>query len=101
MPKTPTLVTAAEISRLAGVTRATVSNWRRRHPDFPAPAGGTEASPAYDVAEVRAWLAASPASRSFACTSSSFCDAAVNWAMICSALKESSPNSSAGCGYRA
>jgi len=58
MPKTPTLVTAAEISRLAGVTRATVSNWRRRHPDFPAPAGGTEASPAYDVAEVRAWLAA-------------------------------------------
>jgi len=52
------LVTAAEISRLAGVTRATVSNWRRRHPDFPAPSGGTEASPAYDLASVRAWLAA-------------------------------------------
>lgn len=51
------LVTAAEISRLAGVTRATVSNWRRRHPDFPAPSGGTEASPAYDLAAVRAWLA--------------------------------------------
>ena len=57
MPQ-PTQVTAAEISRLAGVTRATVSNWRRRHPDFPAPSGGTEASPAYDLNAVRAWLAA-------------------------------------------
>lgn len=52
------LITAAEISRLAGVTRATVSNWRRRHPDFPAPSGGTETSPAYDLTAVRAWLAA-------------------------------------------
>ncbi|GLY24450.1 N-6 DNA methylase [Micromonospora sp. NBRC 101691] len=51
-------VTAAEISRLAGVTRATVSNWRRRHPDFPAPSGGTESSPAYDLDAVRAWLSA-------------------------------------------
>ncbi|MEO3818660.1 N-6 DNA methylase [Plantactinospora sp. B24E8] len=56
MPKSSALVTAAEISRLAGVTRATVSNWRRRHPDFPAPTGGTEASPAYDLAAVRSWL---------------------------------------------
>ncbi|MGW0434089.1 N-6 DNA methylase [Micromonospora sp. NPDC003197] len=54
----PTQVTAAEISRLAGVTRATVSNWRRRHPDFPAPTGGTEASPTYDLDAVRTWLAA-------------------------------------------
>ncbi|WJD97192.1 N-6 DNA methylase [Streptomyces antimycoticus] len=52
------LVTAADISRLAGVTRATVSNWRRRHPDFPAPAGGTDTSPTYDLDAVRAWLAA-------------------------------------------
>ncbi|MEO3777964.1 N-6 DNA methylase [Micromonospora sp. B11E3] len=51
-------VTAAEIARLAGVTRATVSNWRRRHPDFPAPCGGTDASPAYDLTAVRGWLAA-------------------------------------------
>ncbi|MFB8243691.1 N-6 DNA methylase [Streptomyces sp. NPDC055952] len=49
-------VTAADISRLAGVTRATVSNWRRRHPDFPAPAGGTDTSPTYDLDAVRAWL---------------------------------------------
>lgn len=49
-------VTAAEISRLAGVTRATVSNWRRRHPDFPAPRGGSEARPLFELAEVRDWL---------------------------------------------
>src|SRR3954467_426407 len=58
MSEQPTaLVTAADISRLAGVTRATVSNWRRRHADFPAPAGGTDTSPAYDLDAVRAWLA--------------------------------------------
>ncbi|MEU8269018.1 N-6 DNA methylase [Sphaerisporangium sp. NPDC049002] len=51
-------LTAAEISRLAGVTRATVSNWRRRHPDFPQPSGGTEASPTYDREAVESWLAA-------------------------------------------
>ncbi|MEU6005060.1 N-6 DNA methylase [Streptomyces sp. NPDC047453] len=50
-------VTAAEISRIAGVTRATVSNWRRRHEDFPAPSGGTDSSPLYDLESVRAWLA--------------------------------------------
>lgn len=54
----PVRVTAAEISRLAGVTRATVSNWRRRHADFPAPTGGTDASPTYDLDAVRAWLGA-------------------------------------------
>ncbi|WP_314220913.1 N-6 DNA methylase [Streptomyces zaehneri] len=50
-------VTAAEISRIAGVTRATVSNWRRRHDDFPAPSGGTDSSPLYDLESVRSWLA--------------------------------------------
>lgn len=58
MIPSPTLVTAAEISRLAGVTRATVSNWRRRHADFPAPVGGMASSPAYDLEAVRVWLAA-------------------------------------------
>nr|WP_129663326.1 N-6 DNA methylase [Phytoactinopolyspora endophytica] len=57
MPDLTTQVTAAEISRLAGVTRATVSNWRRRHPDFPSPIGGTDTSPAYDLESVREWLA--------------------------------------------
>ncbi|MFF0780904.1 N-6 DNA methylase [Streptomyces sp. NPDC003720] len=49
-------MTAAEISRIAGVTRATVSNWRRRHDDFPAPSAGTETSPLYDLSAVQAWL---------------------------------------------
>ncbi|WP_411145471.1 N-6 DNA methylase [Streptomyces sp. x-80] len=56
-PEVSAQVTAAEISRLAGVTRATVSNWRRRHADFPSPAGGTDSSPLYDLGEVRGWLA--------------------------------------------
>ncbi|MFF6815176.1 hypothetical protein ACFZAG_35620 [Streptomyces sp. NPDC012403] len=56
MPQSSAQVTAAEISRIAGVTRATVSNWRRRHSDFPAPTGGTETSPLCDLETVRAWL---------------------------------------------
>ncbi|MBB5126415.1 SAM-dependent methyltransferase [Streptomyces albaduncus] len=57
MPQSSAQVTAAEISRIAGVTRATVSNWRRRHEDFPAPSGGTDSSPLYDLESVRTWLA--------------------------------------------
>ncbi|MCT7351010.1 SAM-dependent methyltransferase [Streptomyces sp. 15-116A] len=57
-PANPTnpLVTGSEIARLAGVTRAAVSNWRRRYDDFPAPAGGGANSPLFDLAEVQAWL---------------------------------------------
>ncbi|MBU5945641.1 N-6 DNA methylase [Streptomyces griseoincarnatus] len=57
-PATPTnpLVTGSEIARLAQVTRAAVSNWRRRYDDFPAPAGGGTNSPLFDLAEVQAWL---------------------------------------------
>ncbi|WP_189243586.1 N-6 DNA methylase [Planobispora rosea] len=58
MSQQPEQLTAAGISRLAGVTRATVSNWRRRHADFPLPSGGTEANPTYDRVAVEAWLAA-------------------------------------------
>ncbi|GAA3504729.1 N-6 DNA methylase [Streptomyces prasinosporus] len=57
-PATPTnpLVTGSEIARIAGVTRAAVSNWRRRYDDFPAPAGGGANSPLFDLTEVQAWL---------------------------------------------
>ncbi|MFE0702427.1 N-6 DNA methylase [Streptomyces sp. NPDC058872] len=51
-------MTAAGIARLAGVGRAAVSNWRRRHPDFPKPVGGTESSPSFALAEVERWLRA-------------------------------------------
>lgn len=50
------LVTGSEIARLAGVTRAAVSNWRRRYEDFPAPAGGGANSPLFVLDEVQAWL---------------------------------------------
>jgi len=51
-----TEVTAAGIARLAGVGRAAVSNWRRRHANFPKPVGGSEVSPSFALAEVEAWL---------------------------------------------
>ncbi|MCG7524434.1 tetratricopeptide repeat protein [Streptomyces sp. OfavH-34-F] len=56
MPENATEVTAAGIARLAGVGRAAVSNWRRRHADFPQPVGGTETSPSFALSEVEQWL---------------------------------------------
>lgn len=50
------LVTAAEIARLANVGRAAVSNWRRRHPDFPEPVLGSGDNPTFSLDEVRSWL---------------------------------------------
>lgn len=41
---------------MAGVTRAAVSNWRRRHADFPEPAGGTASAPLFPLSYVRRWL---------------------------------------------
>ena len=50
------VVTATEIARIAGVGPAAVSNWRRRHPDFPAPVGGTASSPQFSLEAVTGWL---------------------------------------------
>ena len=49
-------VNAADIARLAGVTRAAVSNWRRRHDDFPAAVTDAGGTARFRLAEVRAWL---------------------------------------------
>jgi len=49
-------VTLAEIARLAGVGRAAVSNWRRRHATFPERIGGTDVSPQFSMVEIEAWL---------------------------------------------
>ncbi|MFJ8042129.1 N-6 DNA methylase [Kitasatospora sp. NPDC096147] len=49
-------VTLAEIARIAGVGRAAVSNWRRRHDTFPTRIGGSDASPQFSLAEVESWL---------------------------------------------
>lgn len=55
--ESPTVsVPLAEVARIAGVGRAAVSNWRRRHETFPAPIGGTDASPVFSLAEIEAWL---------------------------------------------
>ncbi|MEE1755907.1 N-6 DNA methylase [Streptomyces sp. SP18CS02] len=56
MPDNAAEVTAAGIARLAGVGRAAVSNWRRRHADFPKPVGGTETSPSFALEDVERWL---------------------------------------------
>ena len=55
MPQDAT-VTAADIARLANVGRAAVSNWRKRHEDFPRPVGGTATSPSFSLNDVRDWL---------------------------------------------
>ncbi|MER5723147.1 MULTISPECIES: N-6 DNA methylase [Streptomyces] len=49
-------VSLAEIARIAGVGRAAVSNWRRRHDSFPSRIGGTDVSPQFSLAEVEHWL---------------------------------------------
>ncbi|MDI6097256.1 hypothetical protein QLQ12_01355 [Actinoplanes sp. NEAU-A12] len=51
-------LTAVEIARLADVGRAAVSNWRKRHADFPQPVGGSANSPTFSRREVEQWLAA-------------------------------------------
>ncbi|MFD6414886.1 class I SAM-dependent DNA methyltransferase [Streptomyces sp. NPDC060194] len=53
----PALVTGAEVARLAGVTRAAVSNWRRRYEDFPSMVGGSASSPLFAWPAVEEWLA--------------------------------------------
>lgn len=44
------------VARVAGVRRAAVSNRWRRHETFPAPIGGTGASPLFPLAKSEAWL---------------------------------------------
>ncbi|MEW1637552.1 hypothetical protein AB0469_26205 [Streptomyces sp. NPDC093801] len=46
----------AGVARIAGVGRAAVVNWRRRHPDFPAPVAGTDVHPQFDGRQIVAWL---------------------------------------------
>ncbi|WP_328671975.1 N-6 DNA methylase [Streptomyces sp. NBC_00328] len=51
-------VTLAEIARLAGVGRAAVSNWRRRHPTFPERIAGTDVNPQFSMTDIEDWLRA-------------------------------------------
>ena len=52
----PVVMSMAEIAELAGVKRPVVSTWRRRYPDFPAPAAGDAATPLFDARQVAGWL---------------------------------------------
>lgn len=49
-------VNLSKIGRLAGVGRAAVANWRRKHGDFPEPIGGTETSPTFQRTAAEDWL---------------------------------------------
>lgn len=51
------LIRSADIAALANVSRAAVTQWRKRHNDFPAPATGPDAdTPLFDRDEVERWL---------------------------------------------
>ncbi|MCD7052163.1 N-6 DNA methylase [Rhodococcus sp. BH2-1] len=54
---TTPLVRASDIASMADVSRAAVTQWRKRHKDFPSPKEGVESdSPLFDRAEVERWL---------------------------------------------
>lgn len=55
-PTDTKLVGSAEIARMAGVVRASVSNWKQRHEDFPAPAPVSASQLLYDREEVVTYL---------------------------------------------
>lgn len=48
-------LSASDIATLAGVSRGAVSNWRRRHKDFPKPLEDVDGLE-FDAEEVREWL---------------------------------------------
>ncbi|MEU2391835.1 hypothetical protein [Streptomyces sp. NPDC007369] len=51
-------VNLTQVARIAGVGRAAVANWRRRHADFPASVPGTESTPVFARAAAIQWLRA-------------------------------------------
>ncbi|WP_406456818.1 SAM-dependent methyltransferase [Streptomyces sp. NBC_01622] len=53
---TDVLVSRPDIARLAGVQRPAVTNWERRHEDFPAPVSTDSAVEQFRAVEVLAWL---------------------------------------------
>ncbi|WP_262061468.1 SAM-dependent methyltransferase [Streptomyces sp. STR69] len=53
---TDVLVSRPDIARLTGVKRPAVTNWERRHEDFPVPAGTDSVVEQFRADEVLAWL---------------------------------------------
>lgn len=57
MATATTRMTVSDIAELAGVQRATVSNWQRRHETFPKPLPDSPPGrPQFDAAAVQTWL---------------------------------------------
>ncbi|WP_119696041.1 N-6 DNA methylase [Microbacterium halotolerans] len=63
MPAHEGLLAPSDIADLAGVSRAAVSNWRKRMSDFPEPAEGSASKPLFAAKDVEAWLTAHPDKR--------------------------------------
>lgn len=51
------LLAPSDIADLAGVSRAAVSNWRKRMNDFPQPTGGSASKPLFAASDIAEWLA--------------------------------------------
>src|SRR4051794_32856678 len=52
-----TLISSSEVAALAGVAPSTVSNWRKRHDDFPRPTETTDRGrDLFDLKEIERWL---------------------------------------------
>ncbi|SFA84185.1 hypothetical protein SAMN05216266_101779 [Amycolatopsis marina] len=57
IPDTDTfLMSLPEVAELAQVRRPVVTNWRRRHPDFPKPVVVRQGRPMFDGQSICAWL---------------------------------------------
>ncbi|HCJ48870.1 MAG TPA: hypothetical protein DHW40_06020 [Microbacterium sp.] len=54
------LLAPSDIADLAGVSRAAVSNWRKRMSDFPSPVAGTVNKPLFAATDIQAWMRANP-----------------------------------------
>lgn len=55
--ETDDVVCGIEIAELAGVTPSAVSNWRKRHADFPLPLVELRTGPLWARADIEAWIA--------------------------------------------
>lgn len=64
------LLAPSDVADLAGVSRAAVSNWRKRMSDFPQQAGGSAGKPLFAANDIEAWLSAHPEKRKTATTGS-------------------------------
>lgn len=53
---TDDMVGIAEIAEYAGVCKSAVINWKTRYSDFPEPVKVLQATPIYNMQEIKIWL---------------------------------------------